>query len=106
MKPSNPKTIFTNQLQTMSLHPIDIAIILLYLVVTVFIGFWISKKASKNLQAYFLGNNQIKWYYLGLSNASGMFDISGTMWTVTLLFVYGLKSAGFLGCGPSGIRFL
>ncbi|MEL6717947.1 MAG: sodium:solute symporter family protein [Bacteroidota bacterium] len=77
----------------MSLHPIDIAIIVLYLIVTVFIGFWISKKASKNLQAYFLGNNQIKWYYLGLSNASGMFDISGTMWTVTLLFVYGLKSA-------------
>ena len=33
------------------------------------------------------------WYLLGLSNASGMFDISGTMWTVTLLFVYGLKSA-------------
>lgn len=30
---------------------------------------------------------------LGLSNASGMFDISGTMWLVTLLFVYGLKSA-------------
>ncbi|MEM8523006.1 MAG: sodium:solute symporter family protein [Bacteroidota bacterium] len=77
----------------MSLHPLDIAIILLYLIVTIFIGFWISKKASKNLKAYFLGNNQIKWYYLGLSNASGMFDISGTMWTVTLLFVYGLKSA-------------
>jgi len=29
---------------------------------------------------------------LGISNASGMFDISGTMWLVTLLFVYGLKS--------------
>jgi Na+/proline symporter len=29
---------------------------------------------------------------LGLSNASGMFDISGTMWLVTLGFVYGLKS--------------
>lgn len=29
---------------------------------------------------------------LGLSNASGMFDISGTMWLVTLTFVYGLKS--------------
>ena len=32
------------------------------------------------------------WYMLGLSNASGMFDISGTMWLVTLTFVYGLKS--------------
>jgi len=29
---------------------------------------------------------------LGLSNASGMFDISGTMWLVGMMFVYGLKS--------------
>lgn len=52
-----------------------------------------SKRASKSLDSYFLGDNKIKWYFLGLSNASGMFDISGTMWTVTILFVYGLKSA-------------
>ena len=39
-----------------------------------------------------LGGNKLPWYMLGLSNASGMFDISGTMWLVTLLFVYGLKS--------------
>jgi SSS family solute:Na+ symporter len=77
----------------MNLHPLDIAIVVVYLLATIFIGFWISKKASKGLSSYFLGDNQIKWYYLGLSNASGMFDISGTMWTVTILFVYGLKSA-------------
>jgi Na+/proline symporter len=41
---------------------------------------------------YFLGGNTLPWYMLGLSNASGMFDISGTMWLVTLTFVYGLKS--------------
>lgn len=77
----------------MRLHPIDLSIIVLYLVLTIFLGFWVSKRASKNLSAYFLGENTIPWYYLGLSNASGMFDISGTMWTVTILFVYGLKSA-------------
>ena len=76
----------------MQLHPIDIAIIILYLVITVGIGFWISKKASTNIKSYFLGGNTIKWQYLGLSNASGMFDISGTMWMVMLLFIYGLKS--------------
>jgi len=76
----------------MILHSIDIAIILLYLVVTIGIGFWISKKASTNIKSYFLGGNEIKWQYLGLSNASGMFDISGTMWMVMLLFIYGLKS--------------
>lgn len=77
----------------MNLHPLDLSIILIYLAITIFMGFWISKRASKNLEAYFLGENNIKWYFLGLSNASGMFDISGTMWTVTILFVYGLKSA-------------
>lgn len=77
----------------MSLAPIDIVIILLYLVFTILFGFWVSSRASKDLRSYFLGGNNIKWYLLGLSNASGMFDISGTMWTVTLLFVYGLKSA-------------
>lgn len=77
----------------MNLSLIDIGVVLAYLVLTLFIGFWLSKRASKDLQAYFLGGNTIKWYYLGLSNASGMFDISGTMWTVTIVFVYGLKSA-------------
>lgn len=77
----------------MLLHPVDISIVVIYVLLTIFIGFYISKKASRNLKSYFLGNNQIKWYMLGLSNASGMFDISGTMWAVTLMFVYGLKSA-------------
>ena len=76
----------------MSIHPIDITIILVYLVGIVLLGLYLSKQANKNLQSYFLGGNKIKWYYLGLSNASGMFDISGTMWTVAILFIYGLKS--------------
>lgn len=76
----------------MELHFLDIVILFVYLAATVFIGFWISKRASKNIQNYFLGGNKIPWYALGLSNASGMFDISGTMWMVYLLFVYGLKS--------------
>lgn len=77
----------------MNLSLLDISIIFGYLVLTILFGFWVSRRASKDMQAYFLGGNQIKWYLLGLSNASGMFDISGTMWTVTILFVYGLKSA-------------
>ncbi len=31
------------------------------------------------MQNYFLGGNSMPWYMLGISNASGMFDISGTM---------------------------
>lgn len=76
----------------MSLHPIDITIILAYLVLTIFLGFWISKRASKNLDSYFLGGKSLPWWMLGMSNASGMFDITGTMWMVAIFFIYGVKS--------------
>ena len=39
-----------------------------------------------------MGGKKLPWYMLGLSDASDMFDISGTMWMVALCFVYGMKS--------------
>ena len=76
----------------MKLTLIDFLIILTYLFSTVAIGLFLKKQAQKSKSSYLLGGNTLPWYLLGLSNASGMFDISGTMWLVTLLFVYGLKS--------------
>src|SRR5437763_3861929 len=76
----------------MHLHAIDIAIIVAYLVLSVLIGYWVSHRATRDMKAYFLGGNVLPWYVLGISNASGMFDIAGTMWLVSILFVYGLKS--------------
>ena len=76
----------------MNLHLIDLLIIAAYVGATIAIGFWIAKRASRSIRNYFLGGHTIPWYMLGLSNASGMFDISGTMWMVYLLFIYGLKS--------------
>lgn len=76
----------------MQLSFIDIAIVLAYILGTLAVGFWVSQKASKNMRSYFLGGNSLSWRMLGLSNASGMFDISGTMWLVYLLFIYGLSS--------------
>ena len=76
----------------MRLHLIDVLIILAYLAATVVIGLILKKRAEKDKNSYLLGGNTMPWYMLGLSNASGMFDISGTMWLVTIGFVYGLKS--------------
>jgi SSS family solute:Na+ symporter len=75
----------------MRLKLIDFLIIILYLTFTVVIGLVLKKRAQVSKSAYLLGGNRLPWYMLGLSNASGMFDISGTMWLVTLTFVYGLK---------------
>lgn len=76
----------------MHLHVVDIVIIVAYLLSTVFIGYWVSKRASQSMQNYFLGGNAMPWYVLGISNASGMFDISGTMLLVYWMFIYGIKS--------------
>jgi SSS family solute:Na+ symporter len=76
----------------MKLHALDLAIIVIYFVAVILIGLWVSRRGSKDLNSYFLGGKTLPWYLLGISNASGMFDISGTMWLVYILFVYGLKS--------------
>ncbi|MCL1932691.1 MAG: Na+:solute symporter [Candidatus Azobacteroides sp.] len=71
---------------------IDIAIIAVYLCFLIFIGLYLKNRASKNLEAYLLGGKSLPWYMLGISNASGMFDISGTVWLVAITVLYGLKS--------------
>ena len=79
---------------------IDVLIIFIYVSLTVGVGIWISKRASKGLDSYFLGGKSIKWYFLGLSNGSGMFDVSGTAWMVGILFLYGAKSFMFMWMWP------
>ncbi len=74
------------------LQTLDISIILLYLLITIVIGLVMRKRSQKSTGDYLLGGKSIPWYMLGLSNASGMFDISGTIWLVTLMFAYGIKS--------------
>lgn len=76
----------------MTLHSVDILIIIGYMVSVVLVGLWVSKRAGKNINSYFLGENSIPYYLLGVANATGMFDVSGTMWMVTLLVLYGVKS--------------
>lgn len=76
----------------MRLHWIDISILVVYLLAMVFIGMYMRKRAGKNKESYLMGGKKMPWYMLGLSDASDMFDISGTMWMVALCFVYGLKS--------------
>ncbi|RNL82931.1 sodium:solute symporter [Sinomicrobium pectinilyticum] len=82
------------------MNSIDVLIIALYIILTLSIGVWVSRKASRGLDGYFLGGNSIKWYYLGLSNGSGMFDVSGTAWMVGILFLYGVKSFMFMWMWP------
>jgi len=76
----------------MKLHLLYFLLIAAYLLSTVGIGIYYRKKASQKKDSYLLGRKTLPWYKLGLSEASDMFDISDTMWMVSLCFAYGLKS--------------
>jgi SSS family solute:Na+ symporter len=76
----------------MKLQFLDIAILVAYLAAMLLLGWFLRKKARQSKESYLLGGKKLPWYLLGLSDASDMFDISGTMWMVSLCFVYGFKS--------------
>jgi Na+/proline symporter len=44
------------------------------------------------MENYFLGGNRIHWLALAMSGSVSTFDISGTMWMVTLIYLFGMKS--------------
>ncbi|MBN1346517.1 MAG: Na+:solute symporter [Phycisphaerae bacterium] len=75
----------------MSLPLIDQAIIVVYLLGVIALGIIVSKAASKNIDSYFLGGRQTPWWVLGASGSSSYFDITGTMWIVSLFMLYGVK---------------
>lgn len=76
----------------MLLQTVDIVVIVVYLAAMVLLGILLKKRAERDKESYLLAGKKLPWYMLGMSNASDMFDISGTMWMVTLAFVYGMKS--------------
>ncbi len=85
----------------MKLQWVDVAIIITYLLSTLIIGWMLRKKASATKESYLLGDKSLPWYLLSLSNASDMFDVSGTMWMVMLFFIYGVKSIWIPWLWPS-----
>jgi len=70
----------------------DYGIIVLYFIIVIGLGFWYQKRASKNLESYFLGSRSLHWLPLAMSGSVSNFDITGTMWIVSILFILGMRS--------------
>lgn len=71
---------------------IDYIFIVLYFVLVLGLGFWYRKRASADLESYFLGGKRMHWLALAMSGSVSTFDITGTMWIVSMLFILGMKS--------------
>ncbi|MHC4406607.1 MAG: sodium:solute symporter family transporter, partial [Planctomycetota bacterium] len=75
-----------------AMHPVDYSVIVIYFAVVIGIGFWYQRVASRNLDSYFLGGKSMHWLALAMSGSVSNFDITGTMWIVTLIYLFGMKS--------------
>jgi SSS family solute:Na+ symporter len=71
---------------------IDFGIVAVYLAAMIGIGFLSKKLASRGLDSYFLGERKMRWWMLAASGSSSYWDITGTMWIVSLLCVLGMKA--------------
>ncbi len=76
----------------MKLSFLDITIIFAYIAMMVVLGVVMRNRAKKSKDHYLMAGKSLPWYMLGLSDASDMFDISGTMLLVSMAFLYGFKS--------------
>ncbi len=76
----------------MTLHPVDLAIIAIYLIAMSLVGVAVRKQATKKLDSFYLADRNIPWWMLGLSGCSSYIDIGGTMSMIGLIFYVGLKS--------------
>jgi Na+/proline symporter len=83
----------------MQLAPVDIGIIILYLIATMAIGTAFQRRASKKLDAYYLAERQATWWMIGLSGCSSYVDIGGTMLIIGVMFYTGLKSVWIIHIG-------
>jgi Na+/proline symporter len=74
------------------MSPLDYAVIAVYFAVVIGIGVWYQRRAARNLDSYFLAGKSMHWLALAMSGSVATFDITGTMWIVTLIALFGLKS--------------
>jgi solute:Na+ symporter, SSS family len=82
------------------MHPIDLGIVLTYLILMSLVGWWSAKKASRNAESYFLASKSLPWYVIGVAHGSSGVDITGTMWFVMMLLIYGVKATWLLWVWP------
>jgi Na+/proline symporter len=71
---------------------IDLVTIAAYFALVVGAGFWFRRAASRGLDAYFLGGRRLHWLALAMSGSVSNFDITGTMWIVSIIYLLGMKS--------------
>jgi len=72
-----------------TLSGLDYGVLIAFFAIILLVGLAMSRRASKDLESYFLGGRNLPWYLLGISGMSGWFDLTGTMLITSFLYMLG-----------------
>jgi Na+/proline symporter len=78
-----------------------------YFLALICLGVYLSRRATKSLDEYFLGGRSLPWWALGISGMGWSVDVTGTMLIVSLLYLLGPRGLfiEFRGGVPLGLVF-
>ncbi len=71
------------------LSAVDFGTIVLYFCALIAIALYLRRRASKSVRDYFLADNKLPWWALGISGMSSFTDMAGTMLIVSFLYLLG-----------------
>jgi Na+/proline symporter len=72
---------------------LDYVIVVVYLSAIVLVGLLVQKRASADIDSYFLGGRNLPWWVLGASGMASNLDVSGTM--INTAFIFAMGVSGF-----------
>jgi Na+/proline symporter len=86
----------------MGLHWIDLTIIVLFLIFSLTIGLYFRKRASKNLESFFLGNREMPWLIAGISMVATTFAADTPLAVTELVGQNGISGNWLWWCFLAG----
>lgn len=87
------------------LAPLDWIIVVTFFVVTLVAGLAMTRRAGRNIEAYFLGGRSLPWYLLGVAGMTSWFDLTGTMFITSFLYLLGPRGL-FISFGGGAVLVL
>ncbi len=73
------------------MHPLDITIIGLYFLGVILLALLLRKRATADIDSYFLGSRNMSWWMLGASGMASNVDMAGTMLIASLIYLCGFQ---------------
>ncbi len=71
---------------------VDYVLMVLYALVLIGMGIFLSRRASSSVEDYFIGGRKMPWWLLGTSGMAQFVDITGTALIISFLFMLGPKA--------------